>query len=354
MSRPQILHLCIALSLALALNACAKRPPEAQLAPPDTARPAPTPTPVPEGVTLPEGWTGNQQDFIARMAAQHGFAPAALAALFRQAEYREDIIRLMTRPAEAKPWHAYRKIFITEQRISGGRAFLREHADALARAEREYGVPPEIVTAIIGVETRYGAIMGKHHVFDALSTLAFGYPKRAPFFTSELEHYLLLAREERLDPLAPKGSYAGAMGIAQFMPSSYRRYSVDGDGDGRRDLWGSPADAIASVARYFQAHGWQRGGAVSVPARINGTVRDGLVDAKLVKPHRRVNDLTARGVQPAAPLAADARATFMMFEGEDGAEYWIGLDNFYVITRYNHSTRYAMAVHQLSQLIASE
>lgn len=342
------------LSLSLALDACAKRPPEARPVPSASAvTPAPMPTPAPTVDTAPppEGWTGNQQQFIARMAALHGFAPAALDALFREADYREDIIRLMTRPAEAKPWHAYRKIFITEQRISGGRAFLREHADALARAEREYGVPPEIITAIIGVETRYGAITGKHRVFDALSTLAFGYPKRAPFFTSEMEHYLLLTRDERLDPLALKGSYAGAMGIPQFMPSSYRRYGVDFDGNGQRDLLGSPTDAIGSVARYFQAHGWQRGGAVTVPARVNGTAPDGLVDEKLVKPHRRVNELTARGVQPSAPLAGNARTTFMKLDGETGAEYWIGLDNFYVITRYNHSARYAMAVHQLSQLI---
>jgi membrane-bound lytic murein transglycosylase B len=286
------------------------------------------------------------------MVMQHGFEKATLEALFAQGKYRGDIIRVMDRPPEIKPWHAYRKTVIADKVIADGRSFLHKHATLLARAEREYGTPPEIITAIIGVETRYGASLGKHRVFDALTTLAFGYARRASFYAGELEQFLLLARAEDLDALAPTGSYAGAMGLAQFLPSSYRRYAVDFDGDGRRDLW-SYEDAIGSVANYLNAYGWQPGTAVTVPAVADSTLHAGLVDENH-EPVRSVSELTEQGVQPSAPLDGSARATFMQFEGEDGVEYWIGLHTFYVITRYNNSTRYALAVYQLSELIAKD
>ncbi len=179
----------------------------------------------------------NVKAFIQSMVDKHDFNSAELVELFEQVELREDIIELMTRPAEGKPWHEYRPIFVTQKRIQGGVKFWNENSEILMRAEEKYGVPPEIITAIIGVETRYGGYIGKHRVIDALATLGFDYPKRAKFFSSELEHFLLLMRDEAQDPLIPVGSYAGAMGIPQFIPSSYRHYAVDFDGDGKRDLW---------------------------------------------------------------------------------------------------------------------
>ena len=260
----------------------------------------------------------------------------------------------MSRPAEAKPWYAYRDIFVNNRRIRGGVKFWRTHAATLAEAERVYGVPPEIVVAIIGVETQYGGNMGSYRVLEALSTLAFDYPRRADYFRKELANYLLMTRAEGIDPLALRGSYAGAMGLGQFMPSSFLSYAVDFDGDGHRDLWGNPRDAIGSVANYFNKHGWRSGEQVTVPASVSGAGYSGLVSRKLSPPKDSVASLQAQGVSPRGPVSGSQAAMLLEFEGRNGPEYWLGFTNFYVITRYNHSRLYAMAVYQLSQEIREQ
>ncbi len=293
------------------------------------------------------------QAFIDDMATRHGFDREALRKLFAHVEARDSIVRAISTPAEAKPWSAYRPIFVNAKRIDGGVQFWNTNADLLERAYQIYGVPPQIIVAIIGVETRYGANMGRYPVIDALTTLAFAYPPRAEFFRSELEEYLLLAREEGLDPLAPQGSYAGAMGEGQFIPSSYRRYAIDFDGDGRRDLWNSPADAIGSVANYFQQHGWTRDARIATTARVFGGAWQSLPEQGL-EPKLTIAQLRDYGIVAEQCVDNDRHASFVSLDGENGPEYWLGLDNFYVITRYNHSARYAMAVYQLSQAIAAQ
>jgi len=289
--------------------------------------------------------------FAAAMAEKHGFERSALQRLFAQVHYQDAIVKAMERPAErVKPWYEYRQIFLTERRIREGVEFWRDHRSTLERAQRDYGVDPGVVVAIIGVETFYGRITGSFRVVDALATLAFDYPKRSAFFTRELEHYLLLAREQGLDPLALKGSYAGAMGYGQFIPSSYRTYAVDYDGDGIADIWNNPVDAIASVANYFARHGWRQGAPVAVPA-VAGEPRDTSSVNALVKPAWSLEELSAMGYRPAQPIP-EAPALPLQLEGAEGDEYWLAFDNFYVITRYNHSHRYAMAVYQLSQAIS--
>ena len=295
------------------------------------------------------------QAFIDNMVVRHGFDQSQLLNLFGQVQFRDDIIARMTRPAErVLVWHEYRDIFLDRQRIEGGAAFWQEHADTLARAERVYGVPAEIIVAIIGVETRYGRITGRDGVMDALTTLAFDFPRRADFFRSELEHYLLLAREEQIDPLSLKGSYAGAMGIAQFMPSSYRAYAIDFSGDGRRDLWNNPVDAIGSVASYLAEHGWQRDGRVTVDVTLENAEASELTSNGLDRPQRSLRDWQAQGVRPQiAGLDATLAANLLAFEAQWGTWYQLTFNNFYVITRYNRSRLYAMAVYELAQAIRS-
>lgn len=291
--------------------------------------------------------------FVSAMAARHGYDAGALQALFRDARSSSKIINAISRPAEALPWHRYRGIFLKPDRIRQGLQFWRENQAQLDRVAARYGVPAEMVTAIIGVETKYGRNTGGFRVLDALATLAFDYPKRARFFAKELEHYLLLTREQSLDPRLPTGSYAGAMGIPQFIPSSYRAYAVDFDGDGLADIWENPADAIGSVGNYFKEHGWRQGGAVAVPAAVAGGDGSAALTAGL-KPTLTMADLTALGIAPeagsAAP-AASAKVKLLQLENKNGHEYWLAFHNFYVITRYNHSTLYAMAVHQLAGAI---
>jgi membrane-bound lytic murein transglycosylase B len=271
--------------------------------------------------------------------------------LLAAAEQKQSILDAIARPAEkTKPWFEYREIFLTERRIDGGVDFAREHADTLATVAEQTGVPVSMIVAIIGVETFYGRITGSYRVIDALSTLAFDYPKRSRFFTSELENFLILAWQSGKDPLALKGSYAGAMGFGQFMPSSYRSYAVDFDGDGVKDIWDNPADAISSVANYFRAHGWQPGEDVVIPAEAKAPEDD--VFEQGLKPTRTVAELVAQGIAPTQSLYTDELATPLRFEGKAGPEYWMGLHNFYVITRYNHSSMYALAAWQLSQAIA--
>jgi len=291
------------------------------------------------------------QEFAAEMQRKHGFDRQELTALLNRTEFRDDIIRAVTRPAEAKPWYEYRPIFLKPDRIQGGLKFWQENESLLDRVANEYGVPPEIIVAIIGIETRYGQYIGRYRVLDSLTTLAFGYPKRASFFRSELEQFLLLTREEKVDPGQALGSYAGAMGKPQFISSSYRSYAVDYDGDGHRDLWHSNADIIASVANYFKRHGWRRGEPITLEVEGGGDL-ERFVKAGM-KPSIKVEELLRSGVKPKGAASVDPEALTSLIELDAGGhnEYWLGLHNFYVITRYNHSNLYSMAAYQLSREI---
>lgn len=291
-------------------------------------------------------------DFVERMTREHGFEPEYVREILAQAQRKESILKAISRPAEkAKPWHEYRQIFLNDQRIARGADFWRRHAADLERVARETGVPAHIIVAIIGVETNYGRITGSYRVVDALSTLAFDYPPRSEFFTRELENFFLLSREEGVDMTGVKGSYAGAMGMAQFMPSSYRLYASDGDGDGRRDLWGAWSDVFASVANYFLAHGWRPGQQVAAPATVSETTARNLATT-ILTPAYRLSFLRAQGVQFASDLDGDAIGTLVPYDAVDGKEYWVGFPNFYVITRYNRSRMYALSVLQLGEAIA--
>lgn len=291
--------------------------------------------------------------FIDEMSTAHQFDAGELKSLFSSVEIKQSILKAMSRPAEAMPWYKYRKIFMTDARIKGGLRFWRENEKTLDAVEKEYGVPPEIITAIIGVETLYGANTGSFRVIDALSTLAFAYPKRSAFFTSELKQFLILCREEQLDPLKPLGSYAGAMGMPQFMPSSYRNFAADFDDDKKRDIWQNPADVIASVANYFVKHQWKQGEAVAVPVSVSGEAYQQALNTDL-KPDVTVQELREWQVGVPEQLLGPEKVKLLKFEQEKDHELWAGLHNFYVITRYNHSPLYAMAVFQLSQAIADK
>lgn len=287
------------------------------------------------------------EGFARDMAEEHGFEARRVRELLERSERQQGIIDAMERPAEAMPWYRYRRIFVREDRIEAGLAFWSEHEQLIQRVSERYGIPASLLVAIVGVETRYGTYTGRHRVLDALRTLAFDYPPRSDFFRGELVEYLLLTREEGLDPLAPKGSYAGAMGLPQFIASSYRAYAVDFNDNGRRDLWDELPDVLASVANYFARHGWEPGEAVAVRAQVRG---DGWAELQGpgLKPQTRVGALVDAGVSLTRPLPASAPARLTVLEGEDGKQYWVTLNNFYVITRYNHSSLYAMAVYQLS------
>ncbi len=288
--------------------------------------------------------------FITRMVSVHGFDRAALEQLFADAQHQESALEAIARPAEAMPWHEYREIFITDSRVQDGVEFWAEHANLLRKVERIYGVPPEIIVAIIGVETYYGAQTGGFPVFDTLVTLSFDYPPRADFFKDELEQFLLLTREEKMDSPAIEGSYAGAMGMGQFISSSYREYAIDFDGDGKRSLWDSTADAIGSVANYFQVHGWESGAPVAFPAEVCGTDYRDLLKEDIV-PTIAASRLPANGVKVQNTIDGDTPVALLEYDVGGRMQYWIGLNNFYVITRYNRSPLYAMAVYQLSQAI---
>ena len=287
------------------------------------------------------------ESFISEVADKHQFEPGALRRLLAQAQVRPGILRAISAPGTARPWHEFRGRYVDAARINGGAAFWREHAAVLARASREFGVPEEIIVATIGVETLYGRNTGSHRVLDALATLAFHFPPRAGLFRSELEEYLLLVRETGLSATGVRGSYAGAIGIPQFLPSSYRRYAIDFDGDGRRDLISATADAIGSVANYYKAHGWREGEPVVVPVEASGGTVDALIEMGL-QPRLKVAELRRRGVVPGAPVDDGAEAALFSVETEQGLRYWLGLNNFYVITRYNRSVNYALAVHELA------
>lgn len=294
------------------------------------------------------------QAWLAMMVTEHGFERAQLEALLAQARRQQSILDAIARPAEkTKSWAEYRAIFLTPTRIDAGVRFWEAHRDTLAAVERRYGVPAEMVVAIAGVETLYGRITGRHRVLDALATLAFDYPPRSEFFTRELTHYLLLTRAQQRDPGSLNGSYAGAMGLGQFMPSSYRSYAVDFDADGRVDIWDNPADALASIANYFARHGWRPGEAVATRAQVQADVDVSVLQAAL-KPRHTIAELRRAGYRSQLSLPDTAAARAMRLQGDDGEEFWLGLHNFYVITRYNHSQLYALAVYQLSQAIRQQ
>jgi len=290
--------------------------------------------------------------FIDEMAQRHQYDRTLLRRLLGRIKPRTSILRAMSAPGTARPWHVFRERYIDDVRIAEGARFWRLHAEVIGRASREFGVPEEIIVATIGVETLYGRDTGNFKVVEALATLAFDYPPRADFFRGELEQFLLLAREIRLDMTRVTGSYAGAIGIPQFLPSSYRKYAVDYDGDGKPDLMGAPADAIGSVANYYRSFGWEAGGVVAVPAEAAASAVDAVLAAG-IKPHSTVVALRQRGVVPLAAVRDDAEAALFSLETESGVEYWLGLQNFYVITRYNRSVNYAMVVYELARELRS-
>jgi len=361
----------LALLLPFTLTACASpampsdeiqaEQPEIAAEPtPESVEPPPLPRvpqpPVrpsaPPAVTDPEiPRTQRIEAFIEYTAATYGADPARVRAALASAQPRPSIIKAMSRPAEAvRQWHEYRPIFLNDARIGGGIAFYRQHRDALDAVAGQTGVPAEYIVAIIGVETSYGRITGNYRVLDALYTLAFDYPKRAPFFAAELAHlFALVEAEPQLDLNALKGSYAGAMGLGQFMPSSYRLWAMDGDGDGRRDLISNLPDVFASIANYFLIHGWEPG--APVIARAERAENAEVLTPDTVEPVYRLAELAAHGYapQPGEPRAEGAN--LLTLEGADGPEHWLTYRNFYVITRYNRSPMYALSVHQLAEAI---
>ena len=294
------------------------------------------------------------QIFMRELNERDAFTPEVLRTWFAAANKQQSIIDAISRPAEKTlSWEKYRERFITPNRVEKGIEFWREHQADLQRAEQTLGIPTEIIVAIIGVETNYGRQQGSYRVIDALSTLAFDYPPRSRFFRKELREFLLLSREQQLDPLKPMGSYAGAMGYGQFIPSSYRAYAIDFDGDGAVDIWENMTDAIGSVANYFKVHGWRKGEPVAVRGRVSSDYNQAIVNTSL-KPQDSIDKLHHQGFIPTTMLAGGQLATAMRLQGAQGPEFWLGLHNFYVITRYNQSKLYAMAVWQLSQAIAQK
>ncbi len=297
------------------------------------------------------------KQFIDKMVDEHDFDRSFLEAQFSTAKRLDNVLESIARPAERTlTWKQYRPIFVTNKRVKKGKIFIEEYYDILHRAEKEFGVPVEIIAAIIGVESFYGRYTGRFTVFDSLTTLGFDYPPRSKFFKSELKHFLLLSREEDISIENMTGSYAGAMGLPQFISSSYRYYAVDFDGDGKRDLWNSMPDVIGSVANYFSEHGWQPGNSVlhSVIVKDKSIIKE----RNSRKPYITLKQLEAQGValkKNAKNIGVDntEKVTLLEVKGKQGYEHWVGLRNFYVITRYNHSVLYAMAVYQLSEKLRS-
>jgi membrane-bound lytic murein transglycosylase B len=281
------------------------------------------------------------------------YAPGELDTLFASVARDEGVLKSIARPAEGtKEWKDYYPIFLTPERVQKGVEFWRQYADVLERAEKTYGVPQEMIVAILGVETKYGGNKGKSRVIDALATLGLDYPPRAPFFRKELREFLVLSKENGLDPLNTYGSYAGAMGFPQFMPSSWRNLAVDFDGDGKRDLINNPVDAIGSIANYFKANGWKTGEPVVARARIISQDYDSLVHKEL-STNSTLEAIAKKGLIPreAGTYLAAAPASVIRLQGDNGGEFWMGFTNFYVITKYNRSVLYAMAAYQLSQQV---
>ena len=294
--------------------------------------------------------------FIDEMVAKHEFDRDDLSAVLSKAQIKQNIIKKISTPAERTlTWGEYRKIFITKERINVGVTFWQENKEMLQRIALETGVPIEMLVGIIGVETYYGRITGKDRVIDALATLAFEYPPRSKFFRNELVQFLILAREEGLDPTVPMGSYAGAMGRPQFMPSSFRAYAVDSTGDGKRDIWNNWADVSGSIANYFLEHRWRSDEEVVAQATLGANWQGAVPKPKnTLKMSSTVETLSKKGVVFATELCADSKAQLLSYEGDDGMEHWVGFHNFFVITRYNRSVMYALAVQQLGQQISAK
>lgn len=294
------------------------------------------------------------EEFAAKAAAEHDLDEQAVLELLQQAEFKQSIVDAISRPAESKPWYDYRPIFLTQKRIDAGVVFWNENKERISKAAERYQVDPQYIVAIIGVETSYGRNTGSYRVLDALATLSFHYPDtgndRSAFFSSELMNFLVLGQEESLPLNEVTGSYAGAMGLGQFMPSSYRAYAVDLDGDGRRDLWSSLDDIIGSVANYLHVHGWAYEEPVAMKATRSADADMSLVAERDYKVKHSVADLAAGGFVAAGADPA-AMATVTGLEEKTGEEYWLTFKNFYVITRYNRSPLYAMAVYELSEEI---
>jgi membrane-bound lytic murein transglycosylase B len=293
-----------------------------------------------------------REAFIDEMVSEHGFDRDEVRRTLYQAHLRKPILEAISRPAERRlNWTEYRDIFLTQSRIDGGVQFWRDNVEALEAAERQFGVPPQIIVAILGVETRYGGFTGGHRVLDALHTLGFHYPRRGPFFREQLSHFLRFAREEGIDPTYPTGSYAGAMGVPQFMPDSFRIYAIDFDGDGRRDIWENPRDVIGSVANYFVEKGkWQLGQPVTSPAQGVQGSHQAFLDAG-ARPSLGQGPLIAAGIRSDVLDGSDAKVSLIALETNNGDEHWVARDNFFAIMRYNPRTKYAMAVFQLSEAI---
>ena len=343
-------HRLVRALLFLPLLTLALAAPPASAQAPETKRRAPA---------AGESWLARDdvRAFVAEMAAEHGFATRDLERWLAAAKRQPKVIELMSRPVLDPPkWFEYGPQFLAPARVDGGVAFWNANREALARAEERTGVPAEVIVAIIGVETWYGRYTGSHRVIDALATLAFDYPRRAPFFRGELREFLLLAREQGFSPLVPKGSFAGAMGLPQFMPGSYRRYALDFDGSGRADLFASTDDAIGSVANYLARHDWQRGQPVLLPARLDPDKRDGVLrrlDGGMSE-RRAIAAWEEDGVATDAlppDLAPEPVGVLMLEESAQDASHWLACHNFYVITRYNRSRLYATAVWRLAEAI---
>jgi membrane-bound lytic murein transglycosylase B len=292
------------------------------------------------------------------MVNKHGYTREEMIVILKSAQRQDKILELIARPAEkAKPWKDYRKIFIDETRIDQAVEFYNQHRATFDRAQKTYGVPPEIILGILGVETRFGRHMGKYRVVDSLSTLAFDYPKRSPFFTKELREFLIMAKEDGFDPLVLTGSYAGAMGYGQFMPSSYRAYAVDFNGDTVPDIFTNPDDAIGSIANYFAKHGWQDGEPVATQATVTDKTDRSLIEkyvGRSRKPDMTLLQLKQAGYQADAPWSLATKAFPFTVEADDGQQVWLATNNFYVITRYNASYLYAMAVNEISERIKAK
>lgn len=304
------------------------------------------------------GPRGNYQDsaagkaLIQKLHNDDQVAPGTSRALLADAQYRPDIIAKMRKPAEdTMTWADYRPIFVQSKRARQGAAYIEDHRALFDAAQKQYGVPAWMIAAIIGVETRYGHFIGKDRVLDALSTLAFDYPERSSFFTRELEKFISLCVGEKLDCKRDVGSYAGAMGLPQFMPSSYAAYAVDGNNDGKRDLWDQPADIIYSVANYLARHGWQRDAPVTQQASVANTHSLEALDTDTRKTAYSWNRLAEHGVEVANPPPSQTRVALLTFDGAQGTEYWVAENNFFVITHYNTSPLYALAVYQLGREI---
>ena len=298
----------------------------------------------------------NVIEFVDEMVEKHGFDRDSLQRVLAKAEVKANIIKKISTPAERSlSWGEYRKIFITPERVNAGVTFWRENACMLERIRMETGVPVEMLVGIIGVETYFGRITGKDRVIDALATLAFEYPPRSKFFRNELVQFLLLAREEDVDPIVPMGSYAGAMGRPQFMPSSFRAYAVDATGDGKRDIWNNWADVAGSIANYFLVHGWKSDQEIATQATLGSNWTGARPKPKnSLKVEDTVTSLSRKGVVFATELPENSAGKLLTYENQSGIEYWVGFHNFFVITKYNRSVMYALAVHQLGQQISSK